>query len=324
MNIVILDGYTISRDDLNWASLLKFGKLTYYPRTGAEQLLSRLGRAEAVLTSKCLIGKEVIDRCPHLQYIGVLATGYNNVDTFYAKQQGLAVTNIPYYSGSSVAQATFSLLLEIANQVGLHNEAVHRGDWNESADFCFTLSEQLRLAGRTMGIVGFGNIGRQVAQIADAFGMEILVHTPHPPTQATLIETEMQHSVTFTDLDSLLRQSDIISLHCPLTEDTREMINFASIARMKAGAILINTARGPLVQEHDLASALKSGKLMAAGIDVLTVEPPMQGNPLIGLRNCIITPHISWVTKEARARLIEIATLNIDAYLRGEMRNRIV
>lgn len=325
MKTVILDGYTISRDDLNWSSLIKFGKLVFFQRTEPEEVVTRIGDAEAVLTSKCVIDQNVINRCFHLRYIGVLATGYNNVDTVYARRKNIIVTNIPYYSGSSVAQMTFSLLLETANHAWVHNISVHRGDWAESEDFCYTLTEQTRLAGKTIGIIGFGNIGRQVAQIAEAFGMKVICYTTHPPAgRISLIEQELVRFVEFTSLDSVLRRSDIITLHCPLKDETRDLISRNSIYKMKDGVVLINTARGPLVNEADLADALKSGKIRAAGLDVLSVEPPSPDNPLLGLRNCIITPHIGWITKEARARLIEIATLNIEAFLRGDSLNRVV
>lgn len=325
MNIVVLDGYTISQDDLNWSDMLRFGPLTYHPRTSRKDIVKRIGDAEAVLTSKCLIDEYVMDECPNLRYIGVLATGYNNVSVNYAKYRNIAVTNIPYYSGSSVAQFTFALILEIANNVGLHNASVKRGDWTAREDFCYVLTEQSRLAGMTLGIIGFGNIGRQVAQIAEAFGMKTLVHTPHPPVGKTsLVELELVRLVEFTSLDSVLRRSDILSLHCPATPKTEGMVNREFIAKMKDGAILINTARGSLINEEDLATALRLGKIKAAGIDVLSTEPPPSNNPLLSIGNCIITPHIGWITKEARERLIEIAVSNLKAYLEGENLNRIV
>ena len=322
MKIVILDGYSISRDDLNWADFLSLGELLYFPRTEKDDVISRIGGAEAVLTSKCIIDKTVIDSCPNIKYIGVLATGYNNVDITYAKSKGITITNVPAYSSSSVAQFTFALLLEALNAVGKHNEATKSGVWHQCEDFCFSVSPQLSLAGKTMGIIGYGNIGKKVAEIAKAFSMKVLVYTPHPPENKTLGNAggigNTNNSPEFVDLDYLYSWSDVISLHCPLTEDNREFINRHSLSKMNDGVILINTARGPLICEFDLAVALKTGKVGIAALDVLEKEPPTRDNHLFDIENCIITPHIAWMTDTARKNLINIAFLNLEAFIAGD------
>lgn len=311
MKIVILDGYTINPGDLSWDKLKDYGELTVYERTPRELIVSRIGDAEIVMTSKCVLTAEVMSQCPKLKWIGILATGINMVDLEYASAHHIPVTNIPAYSTDSVAQFTFSLLLEICNQVKTHSDAVHAGDWQSSKDFCFCRTPQTELAGKTFGIVGFGNIGKQVAKIAEAFGMNVLIASSHPDPA---FETE---KISFASLDKLFALSDVISLHCPLTEENRGFINKGAITKMKDGVIILNTSRGPLIQEEDLASALKSGKVFAAGLDVLSVEPP-KDNPLTGLSNCIITPHIAWITKESRTRLINTAIHNLESYLAGK------
>jgi len=320
--MVILDGYTISQDDLNWEAFMRFGALSYHPRSANSDVVERIGDAAYVFTSKCLIDRGVMDRCPNLKYIGVLATGYNNIDVSYAQEKGIAVTNIPSYSTASVAQLTFSLLLEIANSVSLHDAAVRNGAWRESADFCFTVKEQTELAGKSIGVVGYGSIGRQVAKIADAIGMNVLVYTPHPSVVENTSENTAK--IQFVNLDFLFENADVISLHCPLTATNKGFINKDTISRMKDGVIILNTARGPLIEEVDLAAALKSGKVGAAGIDVLATEPPDRDNPLIGANNCIVTPHIAWLTKAARMRIMEISYRNLEAFLKKESLNRIV
>lgn len=315
MKIVILDGYTINPGDLSWSGLEKYGELTVYERTSAEFIVDRIGNAEVVMTSKCILSAEVMSRCPNLKYIGILATGINMVDLEYAAGHGITITNIPAYSTDSVAQFTFALLLEACNRAGLHSEAVHSGRWALSEDFCFRLTPQMELAGKTFGIVGFGNIGKRVAKIAEAFGMKVLIASRYPDPA---FESD---TITFTTLEELYGASDVISLHCPLTEDNRGFINRNAMSKMKDGVILINTSRGPLINEEDLAQALKSGKVYAAALDVLSVEPPKDGNPLIGLSNCIITPHIAWITRESRIRLIETAVFNLESWLAGEKVN---
>lgn len=308
MKIVILDGYTINPGDLSWAALEKYGELTVYERTPKELIVPRIGDAEVVMTSKCVLSAEVLSQCPNLKWIGILATGINMVDLEYASSRGIPVTNIPAYSTESVAQFTLSLLLEICNRIGIHHEAVREGQWQVSKDFCFCLTPQIELAGKTFGIVGFGNIGKRVAKIAEMFGMKVLITSSYPDPS---FETA---NISFTSLKGLFETSDVISLHCPLTESNRGFINRETISKMKDGVILLNTSRGPLINEEDLAEALKSGKVFAAGLDVLSVEPPpKEGNPLIGLSNCIITPHIAWITKESRTRLINTAVANLEA-----------
>lgn len=315
MKIVILDGYTINPGDLSWSGLEQYGKLTVYERTPAELIVPRIQDAEAVLTSKCILSAEVLSRCPNLKWIGVLATGYNMVDMEYASSRGIPVTNIPAYSTDSVAQFTIALLLEICNSVGVHENAVRSGHWQNAKDFCLCMTPQIELAGKTFGIIGFGNIGKRAAKIAEALGMKILIASRYPDPD---FESER---ITFVTLDELYSRSDVVSLHCPLTDENRGFINRNTISKMKNGVILLNTSRGPLINEEDLAEALKSGKVFAAGLDVLSVEPPAKGSPLIGLPNCIITPHIAWITKESRARLIHTAVSNLEAWLAGENRN---
>ncbi len=310
MKIVILDANTINPGDLSWEAFKQYGNLSVYPRTEKELIVSRIGDAEIVMTSKCLLTAEILAQCTNLRWIGILATGINMVDLSYASSHGITVTNIPSYSTDSVAQFTFSLLLEVVNRVGQHNSVVHHGAWATSKDFCFTLTPQIELAKKTFGVVGFGNIGRKVAKIAEAFGMNVLISSRYPNAS---FETSQIH---FASIDDLYKESDIISLHCPLTEESKHMICQNSIAKMKSGVIIINTSRGPLIDEEALAKGLTSGYIYGAGLDVLSVEPP-ENNPLIGLSNCIITPHIAWITKEARERLIQIAIDNLDSYLLG-------
>lgn len=312
MKIVILDGYTINPGDLSWSALEKHGELMVYDRTPKECIVSRIGDAEAVMTSKCVLTSEVMSQCPNLKWIGILATGINMVDLEYASSNNILVTNIPAYSTESVAQFTFSLLLEICNQVKVHDDAVHAGQWQNAKDFCFCLTPQKELAGKTFGIIGYGNIGRRVAKIAEAFGMKILISSRYPDPS---FETD---NIAFASLDELLAVSDVISLHCPLTDSNKGFINQAVISHMKDGVILLNTSRGPLINEQDLAQALVAGKVFAAGLDVLSVEPPRNDNPLIGLQNCIITPHIAWISKESRTRLIDTAVSNLESWLAGE------
>jgi len=319
MRCVILDGYTVSGKDLNWAVITKLATLSFFPRSKPEEIAANIGDAEYVLTSKCVIDRAVMNACPNLKYIGVFATGYNNVDIMAAREKGIAVTNVPAYSTASVAQITIALLLEIVNHVAQHSDAVHAGAWAASEDFSFSLTPQVELAGKTLGIVGYGAIGKRVAQIARALGMNVLVDTNHPP------ESGMDgEGIRFVEADVLLTQADVLSLHCPLSEGNRHIISKASIGFMKDGVIILNTARGPLINEADLAEALRSGKVAAADIDVLENEPPAADNPLTGLPNCIITPHIAWSSRAARERLIHITYMNLEAYQRGESLNRIV
>lgn len=308
MKIVILDGYTENPGDLSWDGFAALGELTVYDRTPTDQILSRIGNAEIVITNKTPLTRETFAACPSIRYVGVLATGYNVVDGEAAKEKGIPVTNIPTYGTTAVAQMVFALLLEICHHVGEHSEAVCNGDWTRSPDFCFWNTPLIELAGKTIGIIGFGRIGQNTAQIAKAFGLNVLAYDEYP--------NEAAHAFgDYVTLDELLAQSDIISLHCPLFPTTQGIINKDSIAKMKDGVILINTSRGPLIVEEDLAKALDSGKVYAAGLDVVSSEPIREENPLLTAKNCIITPHIAWAPKESRARLMDIAVANLKAFL---------
>ncbi|HXV21640.1 MAG TPA: D-2-hydroxyacid dehydrogenase [Desulfuromonadales bacterium] len=318
MKIVVLDGYTLNPGDLSWQALEALGDCTVYERTPKELVIERAAGAEIILTNKVLLGAEQLAQLPQLRYIGVTATGYNVVDVDAARQRGVTVTNVPAYSTASVAQMVFALLLELSQQVGHHAGLVREGRWTASVDFCFWDRPLVELDGLTLGIVGFGAIGRRVARLARAFGMEVLVHTAHPEKYR---ETAEGSEARFVGLDELFRASDIVSLHCPLTEETRALVDARRLALMKSSAFLINTGRGPLVDEAALAAALNTGGIAGAGLDVLSVEPPPVGNPLLQAANCCITPHIAWATRAARERLLETAAGNIRAYLTGAPQN---
>jgi len=305
MKIVVLDGHGANPGDMSWADMQALGELTVYPRTAPEDIPARIAGADAVLTNKCVITREIMQNAPQMKYIGVLATGYNVVDVAAAGELGVTVTNIPAYSTDSVAQLVFALLLEICHHTDHHSRAVHAGRWTSNPDFCFWDYPLMELAGKTMGIVGYGRIGKKVAGIARAFGMNVLAWTRTPRDPECV------------SLDELLARSDVISLHCPLFPETRNLINRDSIAKMKDGAILINTARGPVVNDQDLCDALRSGKLYAAAADVASVEPIPADNPLLGVENMFFTPHIAWATREARIRLMQIAVDNMKAYIAG-------
>ena len=305
MKIVVLDGHAANPGDLSWAPLEELGELSVYERTPAELVDARMADADLVLTNKVALTRERMARAKRLKYIGVLATGYNVVDVAAAAELGITVTNIPAYSTDSVAQMVFALLLEICQQVGHHSAAVQDGRWSANPDFCFWDTPLIELAGKTMGIVGYGRIGHKVAEIARCFGMNVIAWTRTPRDPECV------------SLDELLSRSDVISLHCPLFPETKELINRETIAKMKDGAILINTSRGPVVNEADLRAALDSGKLYAAGADVATVEPLPSDSPLLGAKNLFLTPHIAWATFEARARLMGIAVQNVRAFLAG-------
>ena len=312
MNIVVLDGYTLNPGDLSWEGLEQLGKLKVYDRTPGDKALERIGEAEIVYTNKTPITKEILDRAPGIKWIGVLATGYNVVDVEAAREKGIPVTNIPTYGTTAVAQMVFALLLEICHHVWEHSEAVKAGEWTRKEDFCFWKYPLIELAEKTMGIVGYGRIGKTVGQIAQALGMNVLAYDEHRDTD---LENEKMRYVV---LEELLESSDVISLHCPLFDNTKGMINKDTISRMKDGAILINTSRGPLVVEEDLAEALNNGKIYAAAIDVVSTEPIQMDNPLLGAKNILFTPHIAWAPKESRARLMRIAADNLKAFLEGE------
>lgn len=307
MKIVVLDGYTLNPGDLNWSELEKLGNCVIYDRTPAGQTVERIGEAEIVLTNKVLITKEVVDNCPNLKYIGVLATGYNVGDIEACRQKGITVTNVPAYSTPSVAQLAFALLLELTHHVGQHSDGVRQGKWSKSVDFCYWETPLVELAGKTMGVVGAGRIGSQVLKIAEAFGMQTQFHDP-----------TREGSV---DLENLLKTSDVVSLHCPLTDANKGLINNKTLSLIKPSAFLLNTSRGPLVVDQDLADALNEGRIAGAGIDVLTVEPPHADNPLLSAKNCLITPHIAWASLAARERLMAIAIRNVAAFVAGSAQN---
>jgi glycerate dehydrogenase len=311
MKLVVLDGYTLNPGDLDWAPLAALGDLQVFDRTAPAEILARAGDAEIVLTNKVVLDAATLAALPRLRYIGVLATGYNVVDLEAARARGIPVTNVPGYSTPSVAQLTFALLLELTHHVGAHSEGVRAGHWSRSPDFCYWETPLVELAGRTFGVVGFGQVGRAVARLAEAFEMRVLVHTRTPPEPPP-------PNLRFTDLDTLLGESDVVSLHCPLTPETKHLINAQRLARMKPGAFLLNAARGPLVDEAALAEALNSGRLAGAGLDVLSTEPPPADNPLLRARHCIITPHLGWATRAARERLLRQAAENVRAFLAGQ------
>ncbi len=315
MKIVVLDGYTLNPGDLSWAELERFGELSVYERTKEEDVLKRIGDAEIVFTNKTVLSKDIMNACPNLKFIGVLATGYNIVDIHGAAELGITVCNVPGYSTNSVAQYTFALLLELCSHVGLHDSSVKEGDWVNSPDFAYWEKPLLDLYGMTMGIIGFGRIGQAVAKIAQAFGMQVMVNTPRPK------EGEQKSGLKFAALKDLLREADVVSLHCPLTEQTQHMINKESLALMKKSTRLINTGRGDLVNEKDLADALLSGQIAAAAVDVVSEEPIKKDNPLLSAPNCIITPHVAWASLDARMRLMTMTVENLAAYLDGRPRN---
>ena len=318
MKIVILDGYTANPGDLSWERLKELGELEVYDRTAPGQLLERAEGAEVLLTNKVIIDAKAMAALPSLRYIGVLATGYNVVDIEEARRRGIAVTNIPAYSTMSVAQMVMAHLLNITSQVALHAEAVRQGEWQRSLDFSFTKAPLIELDGLTMGIVGLGNIGRQVARMAQAMGMKVMAFSSKPEEE--LRQMGIQKAASY---EQLFSEADVVSLHCPLTDETRHLVNRERLALMKPSAILINTGRGPLLDEQAVADALMAGKLYAVGVDVLTEEPPRNGSPLISAPRCYITPHIAWASAAARRRLIDIATDNVAAFLQGKARNRI-
>jgi glycerate dehydrogenase len=318
MHIVVLDGYTLNPGDLSWAELEKLGTVTVYDRTPQELIKERIQEAEIVLTNKTPLTKETITGLNRLTYIGVLATGYNVVDVKAASSQGIVVTNVPTYGTDSVAQFVFALILELCHRVGKHGESVNAGGWAESPDFCYTLSRQIALAGKTLGIVGYGRIGKQVSQLAQAFGMRVLVSgSAGRPAEAR------EESVERVPLEHLLTASDFISLHCPLMPETEGLINAERIALMKPTAFLINTSRGGLLVEQHVAKALNEGKIAGAALDVLSVEPPDKDNLLVLAKNCIVTPHMAWATFEARSRLMDIAVGNVAAYVQGNSMNTV-
>jgi len=314
MKIVVLDGRTLNPGDLSWDGFRALGKLTVFDRTPVDDVPQRAGEAEIVLTNKTLLNRETIRKLTHLQYIGVLATGYNVVNIAAAAKRGIVVTNVPAYATDAVAEHVFAFLFEETRRISFHAHTVRKGRWCESPDFCYWLHPLTELAGRTIGLVGFGHLGQAVARRAVAFGMPVLCHTRTPPATPP-------PGVRFCDLDTLFRESDIVSLHCPLTPETDKMVNAARLAQMKRSAYFINTARGGLVDDQALADALNAGKLAGAMLDVLTEEPPLPEQPLLRARNCQITPHHAWATREARTRLMNVALDNLKAFLAKQPQN---
>lgn len=311
MKIAILDAYTANPGDLSWSALEALGDLTIYDRTAPAEVVERATGADAILTNKVIIGKNEMEALPSLKYIGVLATGYNVVDIPEAHKRGITVTNIPAYSTMSVAQMAFAHILNIHNQVAMHSQAVKAGAWSDATDFSFQLTTQQEIATMTIGLVGLGNTGMATAKIALAFGMNVQAFTSKP-------QEALPAGIKKVTMDELFQTSDIVSLHCPLTESTKELVNKDRLAQMKNTAILINTGRGPLLNEQDVADALKNNVIAAAGIDVLSKEQPLPDCPLLSAKNCYITPHIAWATLQARVRLIQIASDNMKSFIEGK------
>lgn len=310
MKIVVLDGYTENPGDLSWSGFENLGELQVYDRTSPDDAAERIGDAEIVYTNKTPVTEATMNACKNLRYIGVLATGYNVVDVSAAKERGIVVTNIPTYGTAAVGQFAIAMLLEICHHVAHHSEAVREGRWTSCPDWCFWDYPLIELAGKTIGIVGFGRIGQTTGRIAKALGMNVVAYDAAENPSGREI-------ARYVDLDTLLRTSDVIALHCPLFPATQGMINRESIAKMKDGVIILNNSRGPLIVEQDLADALNTGKVYAAGLDVVSTEPILADNPLLDAKNCFITPHISWAPKESRQRLMDIAVENLRAYMDG-------
>lgn len=312
MKIVVLDGYAENPGDLSWEWLGEYGEYTIYDRTPADKVVERATDCDVVFTNKTVLGKDKLEKLENLKYIGLLSTGFNVVDWEYCKGKNIPVCNIPTYSTDAVAQCVFAHILEHTNAVAAHSASVHAGDWAACADFCYQVAPLWELKGKTMGIIGFGKIGKAVADLAAAFGMNVLALTNHPAPYG---------KVEFTDKATLLAKSDFVTLHCPLTPETTGMVNADFLKAMKRGAMIINTSRGPVIDEQALADALKNGTIAAAGIDVMCVEPPRADNPLFGLKNITITPHIAWAGFETRERLMGICKENLKAYAQGKPQN---
>lgn len=316
MRIVVLDGYGLNPGDLSWDAMKELGDLTVYDRTSPCELLQRAAEADVLITNKTVITKDDLQKLPAVKYIGVLATGYNIVDIEAAKERGIVVTNIPAYSTKSVAQMVFAHILNITQRVGHYAHANKNGRWDQNPDFCYWDTNLIELDGKSIGIIGLGNTGYATSQIALSFGMKVYAYTSKHQFQLPV-------GIHKLKLDELFKTCDIISLHCPLTPSTKEIVNKERLALMKPTAIIINTGRGPLVNEHDLADALNEGKIAAAGVDVLSTEPPKADNPLLKAKNCFITPHIAWATKEARVRLMDIAVNNLKSFKQGKVINNV-
>ena len=314
MKIVVLDGYTLNPGDLTWDELNSLGDCEIHDRTPPQEVLARAADAEIVLTNKTVLTREQIQSLPKLKYIGVLATGTNIVDAVAARERNIPVTNVPAYGTRSVAQMTFALLLELTQSVGHHAQTVRERRWTRSVDWSYWDGSLIELDGLTMGIIGFGRIGRAVAGLGIAFGMNVLASSRSRPQQPP-------QNISFVDLESLFRKSDVISLHCPLTPETNQLVNAERLSWMRPTALLLNTSRGPLIDEQALADALNAGKIAGAGLDVLSIEPPPTDNPLLRAKNCLVTPHIAWATRAARSRLMQIAVANVRAFLDGRLQN---
>ncbi len=316
MKIINLEGYAVNPGDLSWDGMEKLGDYTVYDRTAPKDIIKRAKGAEAMIVNKSIITKDILEALsPELKYIGLQSTGYNVIDCETASKLGITVCNIPAYSTNAVAQHVFAFILQITNKIAVHSQSVKDGEWCSCPDFCYWVSPLAELDGKTIGIIGFGSIGRRVAEIAEAFKMKVLVYTPRIKELGTLKSTE------FTDLDTLLKNSDFVTCHCPLTKETEKLINEDSLSKMKKSAVLINTSRGPVVDEIALAKALNNDDITAAGLDVLETEPALPDNPLIAAKNCFITPHIAWASRETRARLITILEDNLKAFINGKPQN---
>ncbi|MCR5208512.1 MAG: D-2-hydroxyacid dehydrogenase [Eubacterium sp.] len=314
MKIVNLDGYTTNPGDLSWDGISQYGEYIVYDRTSPEQVVERAKDADILIINKTPVDAEMLDKMPKLRYVGLQSTGYNIIDCNAARERNIVVSNIPAYSTNAVAQLVFSFILEVTNKVSLHSESVHNGDWASNPDFCYWKGSLTELDSKTIGIIGFGSIGKRVASIAKAFGMNVIVYTPHPK------DAEL-YGVEFKDFDTLLKESDFVTCHCPLTDKTTHLINSEALLKMKSSAMLINTSRGPVVDDVALAEALNDGRILAAGVDVLTTEPPKPDNPLLTAKNCLITPHIAWAGFETRERLLKILEENLKAFLEGHPQN---
>lgn len=318
MKIIVLDGYTLNPGDLDWKGLETLGECTVYDRTSLtdiEEVIERIGDADIVYTNKTPLPEKVFEECINLKFVGVLATGYNVVDIAAAKKKNIPVANIPTYGTAAVGQIAIALLLEICHHIGYHSKVVHEGKWAENPDWCFWDYPLIELDGKTMGIIGYGRIGQATGKIAQALGMKVLAYDSYKNKE---LESD---TCSYVDLDELFAASDVIALHCPLFPETEKIINKSTIAKMKDGVIILNNSRGQLIEEEDLAEALNSGKVMAAGLDVVSAEPIKNNNPLLSAKNCLITPHISWAPKESRKRLMDIAVSNLQEFLNGTPKN---
>jgi glycerate dehydrogenase len=318
MRITVLDGYTSNPGDLSWDAFEELGEITVHERTTPEEVVSRCLGCEVVFTNKVVMDAGIIDQLPDLKYIGVLATGTNVIDLEHAGKKGVCVTNIPGYGTDSVVQHILAFILHFSSKISIHDEAVHQGDWVNSKDFCFTLGTLNELSGSTLGIIGLGTIGRKLAKVADAMGMKIIA-----AHQSSMDRLELPFEVEWLPVDEVFARSDFLSLNCPLTADTENLVNAERLQKMKSSAVLINTGRGPLVDEQALADGLNEGTIAGAGLDVLSTEPPATDNPLLTAKNCLITPHVAWASLQARKRLLVIAAENLSAYLRAEPKNRV-